>query len=96
MSTTDRREFLKRSAQGTAAAAAVLAWAEAADAKNANDRLKVGVIGPGGMGSNHVKLLAQNKNIDLAYLCDVDEGRLAEAIKLAENGGRVPEDLRRG
>ncbi len=87
MSTHDRREFLKRSAQGTAAAAAVLAWSEAADGKSANERLKVAVVGPGGMGSHHVELLARNKGVELAYLCDVDEVRLASAVKLAEQHG---------
>jgi predicted dehydrogenase len=95
MSPHDRREFLKRSAATTAAAASVLAWAEAADAKSANDRVKVAVVGPGGMGSHHVELLARNKGTELAYLCDVDETRLAGAVKRAEdNGSATPKSVK--
>ncbi|MGD9723921.1 MAG: Gfo/Idh/MocA family protein [Pirellulales bacterium] len=85
MSQQDRREFLKRSGQATAAAS--LAWTATARASAANEQLKVAVIGPGGMGSNHVELLSKNKNVQLAYLCDVDEQRLGAAVNLAERSG---------
>jgi len=86
---TDRREFLKSSGKG-AAAITVLAWSAGAKAATANDKLVVGIIGPGGMGSNHLRLLAQNKQVQLAYLCDVDENRLGEAVSTCEKlgGGR--------
>jgi predicted dehydrogenase len=96
MSSTDRREFLKRAGQG----AAVTALAYSATARAApNDRLVVGVIGPGGMGSHHVELLSKNKQVQLAYVCDVDETRLAAAAAMAERGsGSAPKavkDMRR-
>jgi D-arabinose 1-dehydrogenase-like Zn-dependent alcohol dehydrogenase len=65
MSTPDRREFLKTTATGAALAGAT-AFASTARAAGANERLVVGVIGPGGMGSNHVKLLSENKAVDVA------------------------------
>jgi predicted dehydrogenase len=98
MSHTDRREFLKHAGQG-AAAATVLAWSGAAKARDANGRLVVAVIGPGGMGSHHVELLSKNKDVHLAYVCDVDETRLAAAAAMAEkHSGAAPKavkDLRR-
>ncbi len=98
MSNTDRREFLKRTGQGTVAAT-MLAVGSAVRAADANERLVVGVIGPGGMGSNHVNLLAKNKQIQLAYMCDVDETRLAAAVATAEKlSGTAPKavkDMRR-
>ncbi|HRX56137.1 MAG TPA: hypothetical protein P5016_16605, partial [Verrucomicrobiales bacterium] len=48
----------------------------------------VGIIGPGGMGSNHVRTLAKNPRVRIAWLCDVDRTRLAAAAKtLADAGG---------
>ena len=92
---TDRREFLKRTGQGAAA----LALAGAAQARGANEQFVVGLIGPGGMGSNHLQLLAANKQLQLAYVCDVDESRLAAAVATAEKlSGTAPKavkDLRR-
>src|SRR5262245_10662848 len=94
MSNTDRREFLKRTGQG-AAAAGVLAWSGAVQAKGASDRLVVAVIGPGGMGSHHVDLLAKNKSVHLAYVCDVDERRLAAAAATTERlSGKAPKAVK--
>jgi predicted dehydrogenase len=97
MSQPDRREFLKRTAQG-AAIAGTLAFAPTARAA-AGERLVVAVVGPGGMGGNHLNLLAQNKDVDLAWVCDVDEVRLAKAAEIAEKlSGKKPQavkDMRR-
>jgi len=98
MSTTDRRNFLKTTSQA-AVAASTLAWAGAQVAHAASQRTVVALIGPGGMGSNHLQLLAKNKDVELAYVCDVDEQRLAAAVASAEKlAGRAPKpvkDLRR-
>jgi hypothetical protein len=98
MSSTDRREFLRRTAQG-AAVAGTLALSRAARAAGANERLTVGVIGPGGIGGNHLGLLGEHKQVDLAWVCDVDEVRLAAAAQTAEKlSGRAPQttkDMRR-
>ncbi len=94
----DRREFLKKTGQG-AAAATVMAWSGAVKAREANERFVVAVIGPGGMGSHHVELLAKNKQVRLAYVCDVDETRLAAAAatteKLSGTAPKAVKDLRR-
>src|SRR5262249_27725117 len=98
MSATDRREFLKRTGQGAAAAATALALAGTARAA-AGDKLIVGVIGPGGMGSNHLNLLGKNEQVRVAYVCDVDEKRLASAAEtVSKLSGTAPQavaDMRR-
>src|SRR5438874_127237 len=84
MSATNRRSFLKRTGQ-TAAAVAISARAMSqAKATAANDQPVVAVIGTGGMGMAHVRQLAANRDLRLAYLCDVDERRLDDAAKTAE------------
>lgn len=65
----------------------------------AEQRIKVGLIGAGGMGSNHLRALAARKDIELAYVCDADSERLAEGSSIVEKGsGKAPKpvaDMRR-
>ena len=76
MSTSPRRTFLK--VAGAGAISLTLANRQS-KAVEANDRLRVAVIGTGGMGSSHVATLAARKDAELVYVCDVDEQRLAKA-----------------
>ena len=94
MSST-RREFLGQS--GTAAAVASTAWLLGSDApaqekaKAEGDKMAVAVIGPGGMGTAHVNQLAGNKDVRVAYVCDVDEQRGAKAAEsVAMRAGKAP------
>ncbi len=81
---TSRRTFLQM-----AGAAAVLSARPARGAEG--DRVVVGVIGPGGMGSNHLRLLCQRKDVVIAYVCDVDSERLLNAKKIVEDAtGKAP------
>jgi predicted dehydrogenase len=95
MNALDRRTFLSQAAVGTAAA--TFASTAKADAKN--DMLTIGLIGPGGMGSNHLDQLIRRKDIRFAYVCDVDANRLAAAAKRVESAGHGPvqavKDMRR-
>jgi predicted dehydrogenase len=93
MKPTDRRTFLHTAAWG----AMGLGLARAAHAA-ASDRPIVGVIGSGGMGSNHVRLLAERGDVEIAWLCDVDQGRLDDAVQTVVKAGkpapRTAADLR--
>ncbi|MFV2068293.1 MAG: Gfo/Idh/MocA family protein [Pirellulales bacterium] len=85
MRKTQRRTFLKTTGFG------VTAWTvgrRTARAATAAERLVVGVIGTGGMGSHHVRQLVANKNVDVAILCDVDQRRLGKAVRHVEEAGR--------
>ncbi|REK10479.1 MAG: gfo/Idh/MocA family oxidoreductase [Planctomycetota bacterium] len=91
MSSSDRREFLKYTAGGAAVAGAT-ALAKTARAAGANEKLTVALVGPGGMGSSHLRQLGANREVDLAWVCDVDEGRLDKAAQTAETlSGRKPQ-----
>ncbi len=51
----------------------------------------VGVIGTGGMGSNHVRVLARRQDVEIAYVCDVDKKRLAAAVESVSSiTGKAP------
>ncbi len=93
MSASNRRDFLRHT--GTAAAGAALAWSGAIAADKANDRVTVGVIGTGGMGSNHTRMLAGRKDVAVAYVCDPDAERLDKAAKsVVEAGGAEPKKVK--
>lgn len=76
-----RREFLQHTTAGVATVAALSSTVAAAP----SDKLTVAVIGPGGMGSNHLKNLSGYGDVEIAYVCDVDTNRAALAAKLVEN-----------
>ncbi len=87
MHATDRRTFLKEAGAGAAAVSLGAAQLYAAG----SDRTKIAVIGPGGMGSNHTRLLANRKDVELVYVCDVDRHRLERAVELVKSGaGTTP------
>jgi predicted dehydrogenase len=92
-----RRRVLERSTTGAAA----LALAGARAAGSPAERIAVGLIGAGGMGGNHLRLLSARRDVDVAYVCDVDANRLAQAASVAEKASgsdKAPKsvtDLRR-
>src|SRR5688572_3127433 len=91
-----RRSFLNASA-GMVTATAFATAAKLGQAA-ADQPLNIAVIGPGGMGTNHLKLLSVRKDVKVQYVCDVDANRLAAAAKVVEQNGGQPKavkDLRR-
>lgn len=105
-----RREFMKRAATATAVAATANVFRTPIYGQSqapspgrvigANTRLVVGVIGMGGRGNTHAASHLAVNNVEVAYVCDVDSGRLAAAQKALEGkaGARAAQgvgDLRR-
>jgi len=80
---TTRRSFLQTSAAVTAALAAT------APSPAAEARLPIALVGCGGMGGNHLKLLAARKDVAIKYVCDADANRLAAAAKVAADAGHA-------
>ncbi|MCI0640642.1 MAG: Gfo/Idh/MocA family oxidoreductase [Gemmataceae bacterium] len=97
MSDTNRRGFLKQASLGVVGTAA-LSSASYAQVVGANERIQVAILGPGGMGMNHVRTLVGQRDVDLTHVCDVDANRLAEAVKNGTRDNRAPQgvtDMRR-
>lgn len=92
-----RRDFLKQTGTGAAGIAA-LSSASYGQVVGANERMVVAVIGPGGMGSSHIRTLNTQKDVQISHVSDVDQARMATAAKLAAQDGREPQqagDFRR-
>ncbi len=97
MPTSNRREFLKSTALGSAGftigAMGFSAKSYAAIA-GANERINFAVIGVRNQGTVHLNSLCalkESHNVHLRALCDVDEGLFPAALKLvSEKSGATP------
>jgi hypothetical protein len=72
-----RREFV-----ATSAALSARAYAQVS---GANDRIRIGVIGCGGMATGHMRGLVKNKeadNAEIIAVCDIYDKRLQAAAQL--------------
>lgn len=96
MSVTRRREFLRDTSAGIAALS--LGSASQPVQAQGGRKVVVGVIGPGGMGTAHLRLLSARKDIEIAYVCDPDRPRLEAAAQLVERaagqGPKMVADMR--
>src|SRR5262245_6270597 len=98
----NRREFLGASAANAAGMAAGMAGLSSASAvakAGPNERLAVGVIGIRNQGKTLAGVLAAFPDVDVAALCDVDEGLLPQVgrdIEAAQGSApRLDTDFRR-
>ena len=98
MKPIDRREFLQQTGALTASAA-VLGLSTSARVFGANERIVLGLIGPGGMGTNLLQSFAAQPDVAIAYVCDPDEQRMNQAAQTAEaiskQRPKAVKDLRR-
>ena len=94
--TAARRDFLKASA--VAATAAMVSSREASADESKSDLIRIGFIGCGGMGSNHLRTLATRSDVEISTVCNADQQRLEAAAKIVQEGsGKAPKavgDLR--
>lgn len=89
----NRRNFLKTTTLGVATASAVSALA-VRSASAATQRVRIGLIGSGGRGTGVIREFAQLKGIQVAYVCDPDEGRAANAVRALSNQPTAVSDPR--
>jgi predicted dehydrogenase len=91
----DRRRFLTttgKSALGMAVGSAVLRPGTRAVA--ANEKIIVGAMSARGRGLFVTQQLAKRKDVEIAYLCDVDSRLFPEAVKsIAEAQGKEPKTV---
>ena len=94
-----RHPFTRRAFLTTTSAAGVLALTSNSGAQGASDTVSLGVIGPGGMGSNLLRSFASMKDVRITHVCDIDSQRAAQAAqavqKLSNHTPKVEPDLRK-
>lgn len=92
MFTRTRRHFFKDAALGVTSMAAL--GRAGSNAASPLERVRIGVIGCGNQGGNHIKVLTKLKDAQLVYVADIDESRLATAVK-ESNRAKGVADFRR-
>jgi len=86
----NRKEFIQNT--GLAAASVALAPAVNLLAKTTNTKVKIGLIGVGLRGQNHLDLLLRRNDIELVAICDIDERMLKSSREIiSKRGKKMPE-----
>src|SRR3954468_7245666 len=77
----NRRRFIHRTTAATAGLAAIAAPAILRSAESPGDKLVVAVMGLN-RGLDHCNALLQISNVEIGYLCDIDDSRIGRAAKV--------------
>lgn len=86
MQPISRRRFLQQSSAGVAAPLlGTLVAGDATRVLGANEKVRVGLIGCGGMGKGDLATFFLNSEVDCPVVCDVDDRQLAEAVQLVQS-----------
>ena len=83
-----RRVFIQSTLSTAAALSAV---SPALGTLDANDRIRVGVIGTGDRGNSHINSMGRQKNVEVVAICDVDDAQLDRASKTAAKFDSKPQ-----
>ncbi|MCX6902072.1 MAG: Gfo/Idh/MocA family oxidoreductase [Verrucomicrobia bacterium] len=92
-----RRQFVRTSALATGAAALGGPFIRSARAgePGANGKIRVGLIGCGGQGTNDLRFFIANPEVECPVVCDVDDSHLAGAVQACTSKGRkAPETVK--
>jgi len=86
MSNLTRRDFLSGSTAVLAAAPFLRSRRAqaAAETVGANEQIRVGLIGCGGMGQGDLDTFFMNPEVQCPVVCDVDDAQIAKAVDLVE------------
>lgn len=93
--TTDKKRITRRGFIGTTTSALAMPWIVPSSALGADgavapsNRLTMGLIGRGCMGSGHLNMLVGNKKVQVMAVCDVDKSRCKEGKDVVESNYAV-------
>ena len=91
-----RRSFIQTTAAATVGLG--VAASDRLQARGANDRVVVAIMGTNGRGAQHAKLFSGMPGAEVGYICDVEEKALAKGMAAASRQARPPKtsgDFRR-
>ena len=101
MSEITRRGFVDRTMKGAAtvaAGASVLGVARPVRAESANNKVVLGLIGAGGRGRSVTRHMAKLQNVEVKYICDVEDARgnsaAAEFEKIQGSAPKFVKEMR--
>lgn len=83
MKAVNRREFMA----GVGGTAAVLAANSVRGAEPASERVRIGVIGVRGRGSELIATVVKDPRAEIVAVCDIDDASFARPMKILESAG---------
>ncbi len=90
----NRRQFLGSASFSAAATlAAPMAFAQEKQPAG-NDKIVVALVGCGGMGNANLTDFVKVPEVEIAALCDPDQGRFANSMKIIEKAGRATQNVK--
>ena len=90
----ERRDFLKQAAATTAAGLTLPTARSFANIRGANDRVRLGIIGPGARGQELMREFVKAPNIEFVALADAYTGRADQVKKLLTETGQNVTNLK--
>lgn len=81
-----RRDFIKTSA--LAGAGLTLLQSESMFAKDKDNKLRLGFIGVGMRGQNHLELAVRRADVDVVAVCDVEPVMMKDALDIVAKAGK--------
>ena len=84
----NRRKFIRQSGMASIAGAYSLSGIRAYAATQ-KDRVRVGIIGTGMRGQNHIEMMLERSDVDIVALADPDQRMLADALTLIKKAGKA-------
>jgi len=90
MPNVDRRKFIQTTSLAAAAAALSSPFIRVARAGEpaASEKIRLGVIGCGGMGQGDFKDFAANPDVEVMVICDLDPERIAKGLEICQQANR--------
>jgi predicted dehydrogenase len=84
----NRRKFIRQTGMASIAGAYSLSGIRAYAATK-KDRVRVGIIGTGMRGQNHIEMMLERSDVDIVALADPDPRMLADALTLIKKAGKA-------
>lgn len=84
----NRRKFIRQTSMASIAGAYSLSGIRAYAATQ-KDRVRIGIIGTGMRGQNHIKMMLERADVDIVALADPDPRMLADALALIKKAGKA-------
>ena len=98
MTNLTRRQFIGKTALASAAAGSLTSpfiRSVRAGEPGANEKIRLGVIGCGGMGQVDLTDFVANPEVECVTICDLDDARLAKGLEICAKAGRkTPETVK--
>lgn len=89
----NRRQFIRKTATASAAVAAITGF-PSLHAADANQKIRVGVMGTNGRGLAHISGFLAQPNVEITHICDVDYRAVEKGVKaVAAKQATVPKGM---